>query len=73
MQIAARKFDAIADAKALQANKRYDADWFPSILKARGTEPCIPPKSNRKTEILFDKTLYKSRNKIVNIFTKLKD
>jgi transposase len=70
---AALMFDAIPDAKALLGDKGYDADWFRQALKARGIEPCIPPKSNRKTEIPFDKTLYKSRHKIENMFGKLKD
>ncbi|WP_412050745.1 IS5 family transposase [Hoeflea sp. Naph1] len=70
---AALMFDAIPDAKALLGDKGYDADWFRQALKARGIEPCIPPKSNRKTEISFDKTLYKSRHKIENMFGKLKD
>ena len=52
--------------------KGYDADWFRQALKARGIEPCIPPTSNRKTEIPFDKTLYKSRHKIENMFGRLK-
>ncbi len=47
---AALMFDAISGAKALLGDKGYDADWFRHALKARGIEPCIPPKSNRKTE-----------------------
>ncbi|MDZ7823029.1 MAG: IS5 family transposase [Ahrensia sp.] len=70
---AALMFDAIPDAKDLLGDKGYDADWFRSSLKARGIEPCIPPKSNRKTTIPFDKALYKSRHKIENMFGKLKD
>lgn len=70
---AALMFDAIADAKTLLGDKGYDADWFRQALKARDIEPCIPPKSKRKTEIPFDRTLYKSRHKIENMFGKLKD
>jgi transposase len=70
---AALMFDAIPDAKALLGVKGYDANWFRDALKVRGIEPCIPPKSNRITAILFDKTLYKSRHKIENMFGKLKN
>jgi transposase len=70
---AALMFDAIPDAKSLLGDKGYDADWFRSALKGRGIEPRIPPKSNRKAEIQFDKALYKSRHKIKNMFGKLKD
>jgi transposase len=70
---AALMFDAIPDAKTLLGDKGYDADWFRDALKMRGIKPCIPPKSNRITEIPFNKTLYKSRHKIENMFGKLKD
>jgi transposase len=70
---AALMFDAIRDAKSLLGDKGYDADWFRAALKARGMEPCIPPKSKRKAKIPFDKALYKSRHKIENMFGRLKD
>ena len=43
------------------------------VAATRAREPCSPPKSNRKTETPFDRTLYKSRHKIENMFGKLKD
>ena len=33
----------------------------------------IPPKKNRKIQIEYDKTLYKQRHKVENVFGKLKD
>jgi len=42
-------------------------------LKALRIIPCIPPRANRTRRILYDKTLYKHRHKIENMFTKLKD
>jgi transposase len=66
-------FDAIPDAENLLGDKGYDADWFRNALLERDITPCIPPKSNRKMQIAFDKTLYKSRQKIENMFGKLKD
>lgn len=70
---AALMFEAIPDAKTLLGDKGYDADWFRHALLKSGITPCIPPKSNRKLQIAFDKTLYKSRHKIENMFGKLKD
>ena len=70
---AALMIDAIPNAKILLGNKGYDADWFREALMTRGITPCIPPKSNRKTIISFDKTLYRLRHKIENMFGKLND
>ena len=69
---AAVMFEAIHDAKTWLGNKEYAADWFRHALLKRGITPCIPPKSNRKLQIAFDKALYKSRHKIENMFGKLK-
>ena len=65
--------DALPLAKHLLADRGYDADWFRGALKDKGIEPCIPPKKNRKIQIEYDKTLYKQRHKVENMFGKLKD
>ena len=70
---AALMVDALPKAKELLGDKGYDANWFRQALLERGITPCIPPKSNRKTQIDFDRTLYRSRHKIENMFGKLKD
>ena len=36
-------------------------------------EPCIPSRKSRKKIIKHDKTRYKARHKIENMFGKLKD
>ena len=59
--------DALPPAKHLLADRGYDADWFRDALKDKGIEPCIPPKTNRKIQIEYDKTLYKQRHKVENI------
>ncbi len=41
--------DALPQA-ALLGDKGYDADWFRQALAEGGIKPCIPPKSNRKTQ-----------------------
>jgi len=70
---AALMLAAIPKAKALLADRGYDADWFRQALLARGIEPCIPSKSNRKTPLDYDRALYRKRHKIENMFGRLKD
>ena len=60
-------------AKALLADKGYDADCFREVLADRNYEACISSKSNRKIQIPHDKALCRKRRKIENNFGKLKD
>ncbi|MCC0040333.1 MAG: transposase [Brucellaceae bacterium] len=39
----------------------------------KGIAACIPPTKSRKQPIDYDKTLYRQRHKIENMFGKLKD
>ena len=66
-------FDAMPRAKVLIADKGYDSDDFRQALEECGVTPCIPPRRNRKVLIAYDKALYKTRHKIENLFSKLKD
>lgn len=59
-------FHALANAKTLIADKGYDSDAFRAALKARRTEPCIPPTRSRKIPLDYDKALYRKRHKIEN-------
>jgi transposase len=70
---AALMIDAFPKAKALLGDKGYDANWLRQALIARGITPCIPSKTNRKIQIEYDKTLYRQRHKIENMFGRLKD
>ena len=70
---AALMLDALPPAKALLGDRGYDAGWFRDALAARGIVPCIPSKSNRKIPIAHDRTLYRQRHKIENMFGRLKD
>ena len=70
---AALLLDSLPKAKELLADRGYDADWFRNALATKGITPCIPPKKNRKIQIPYDKTLYKQRHKIENMFGRLKD
>lgn len=60
-------------ASHLIADRGYDSDHFRAALKAKGITPCIPPIKSRKRALAYDKTLYKTRHKIENMFAKLKD
>jgi transposase len=70
---AALMMEAIPPAKAMLADRGYDADWFRDALTARGITPCIPSKANRKVPIPHDRDLYRQRHKIENMFGRLKD
>ena len=70
---AALMMQALPPAKAMLADRGYDADWFRDALTVRGITPCIPSKANRKIPIPHDKDLYRQRHKIENMFGKLKD
>ena len=58
--------------KALLADKAYDTDAIRADLKRRRIKAVIPPKSNRKKAIRYDKKLYRERNWIERLFGHLK-
>lgn len=64
---------ALPEAHYMLGDRGYDADWLRTALRDKGIEPCIPPKKNRKADIPYNKTLYKQRHKIENMFGRLKD
>lgn len=70
---AALLLPSLPKAKALLADRGYDADWFRQALIQKGIVPCIPPKKNRKIPIAYDKILYKERHKVENMFGRIKD
>lgn len=57
---------------ALLGDKAFDADWLRVELDSRGAAAVIPPKSNRKATISYDKDMYRWRHLIENFFAKLK-
>ena len=63
---------ALPNARELLGDKGYDSDWFRAALTERGITPCIPPRSNRKVQYHYDKTLYRQRHKIENVFGRIK-
>jgi transposase len=64
---------SLPKAKTLIADRGYDAGWFRAALRAKGIMPCIPAKRNRKIQIKYDKTLYRQRHRIENMFGRFKD
>ena len=46
----------------LLGDKGYDSDEIRNDLMDRGIEPVIPPRSNSKTPIEYDREAYKRRN-----------
>jgi transposase len=70
---AAMMLDALPRATAMLGDRGYDADWFRAALTERGIAPCIPSKRNRKVQIPHDRSLYRQRHRIENMFGKLKD
>ncbi len=60
-------------ARTIIGDKGYDSDEYRAALKAKGIAPCIPPRKGRLLPADFDKSLYRQRHKIENMFGKLKD
>lgn len=53
-------------------DKGYDSNHIRDRLQREGIHPVIPPKSNRKDVIEYDKAKYKLREKVERFFNKLK-
>ena len=60
------------DAETTIADKGYDADHLAERIAERGAAVVIPPKRNRKVQRVYDRHLYKERNRIERFFNKLK-
>jgi transposase len=65
---------ALAEEKPthLIADKGYDSDAIRASLHDAGIRSCIPPKSNRKAEIRWNKRIYRERNRIERMIGHLK-
>ncbi len=60
------------EAEHLLADKGYDSNEVVEAVLARGVNPVIPPKSNRKELRYYDRDLYKLRHLVENAFLHLK-
>ena len=56
----------------LLADKGYDVDEIIDQAVRQGMKPQIPPKSNRKIQREYDKTLYRLRHLVENALLHLK-
>ncbi len=65
--------EALPPSAELVGDKGYDSQRLREWLEARGTQPVIPPRSNRKIQYDYDKAIYKQRNVIERMFCRLKD
>lgn len=58
---------------ALLANKGYDSDAIRAEFAAAGVEAVIPTKSNRRVPIPHDREIYRWRDLVEYLFSKLKN
>jgi len=61
------------EAQVLHADKGYDTNPLRQQVEANGTLPNIPPKANRIWKSCFSPVLYRARNAIERMFSRLKD
>ena len=54
-------------------DRAYDSAPLRLWMKKRGTQAVIPNKCNRLLPFSFNKTIYRSRNKVERAFNRLKD
>ena len=59
-------------ADALLADRGYDSDTLIEQAESQGIEVVIPPRRNRKKQRAFDKTRYRNRHIVGNVFAQLK-
>lgn len=63
----------LPSATEMLGDKGYDSDAYRAALVKRGITPCIPPRAKRKNPATYCKALYEQRQKVENMFAKLKD
>ena len=59
--------------RTLIGDRGYDGDQLRDAIRARGIEPCIPPRRGRKSPASYCKRTYKRRSRIECMFGVLKD
>lgn len=59
-------------AEYVLADKGYDSGAILEHVATMGAVAVIPPKSNRKLQRNYDRTVYKQRNRIERCFSRLK-
>ena len=64
--------DGLPPAKALVADRGYDAKAIIDLVAARGGQAHIPTQKDRKIQRSIDPALYRQRNLVERFFCKLK-
>jgi transposase len=64
--------DGLPPARALVADRGYDARAIVELVRQRGGEAHIPTQRDRKVQRSVDPALYRQRNLIERFFCKLK-
>ncbi len=54
------------------ADKGYDSDGFRTRLRQWGSQPCVPPRCNRRQPASWHRGHYRKRHKVENLFQRLK-
>ena len=55
------------------ADRAYDTDAIRRQIEAQGAVPNIPPKATRLWKSCFSPVLYRARNAVERMFSRLKD
>lgn len=63
----------LPQAACLLAGRGHDAAWFRNALLHKGIRPCTPSRKCRTNPVDYDKTRYKQRHQVENMFGKIKD
>jgi transposase len=58
--------------RPLLMDRAHEGDETRELAVLQGFTPVVPPKSNRKNPLQYDKQLYKRRNEIERLFLRLK-
>ena len=69
----AARLGGLQSAEWLLADRGYNADWVREALEDKGMRACIPGRKSRAKPVRYDKRRYKRRNRIENMFGRLKD
>ncbi|CDG39696.1 MULTISPECIES: transposase [Asaia] len=70
---AALLLPGLPSARHLIGDRGYDSNRSRRNLSERGIEPCIPSTKSRKVPVPHDKSRYRRRHKVENMFGRLKD
>jgi transposase len=63
----------LKEIKVFVADKAYDSNNIRDFLKNNKIETCIPNRGNKKEKHSFDKTMYRWRHRVENLFQRIKE